>query len=92
MKPRILAAVMLLMLCFSATANADQWWGPFTAQGFGATEAIAAEGAVYTMDGYAEVWAENNPNGQEVVVVVGDTNWDLPLYEITFWIVTIEMP
>ena len=92
MRPRILAAVMLLMLCFSATTNADQWWGPFTAEGYGATEPIAAAAAVYSMDGLADAWAESNPTGLEVFVVVGETNWDMPLYEITFWIVTIEMP
>lgn len=92
MRPRILAAVMLLMLCFSATTNADQWWGPFTAEGYGAGEKTAATAAVYSMNGLADAWDFKGPIGQQVFVVVGDTNWDMPLYEITFWIVTIEMP
>ena len=28
----------------------------------------------------------------ELLVIIGDTNWDNPEYEITFWILVIDLP
>ena len=92
MRFRIVTVMMLLMLCFSATANADQWYGEFYADGFGLTESEAAANAQDSLDAFVTGWEAILEPGQEILVVVGETSWDDPIYTITFWVVVLDSP
>jgi hypothetical protein len=92
MRARVLAAVLLLMLCFSATSNADQRWGPYTAEGIGFEEAVAAEGAINSMNAFVDWFESSLGPGHEALVMVGSTSWDVPIFEIEFWILVLDNP
>lgn len=90
MRLRIVAFAMLLMLCLTTAANADQWFGPFLADGIGMTERSGAKNANQTLDKIVLSWAESLKPGQEAMVVISEVNWDKPIYSIEFWIVVID--
>ena len=87
MRPRFCAAVLLLCLAFASSANGDQWYGMYTAVGTGLNQADAAQDAVTAIDEFVDSWEETLEPGQEIKVVYGSTEWDLPFYTINYWIV-----
>lgn len=91
MRPRIVAFAMLLMLCFAAAANADQWYGPFQADGIGMSERMAANNAHQTLDNIVEGW-KKSMEGKEAMVVINQVDWDFPVYTIEYWIVVVDSP
>ena len=93
MRPRFLTTmIVLLMLCFSSAANADQLWGEFYADGIGLTEAEAAAAAQDSLDLVIDAWEDELEPGQEIFIIIGDNSWDFPVYTITYWVLVVDAP
>ncbi len=62
---------------------------PYYAEGFGLTQAEAADAALQSMDAAVDAIRELLPPGQEAVVVINHTAWNPPTYTITFceWVI-----
>ncbi len=93
MKPRIIVAAMFMLMCFAGVINANEYYGPYTASGMGLDPQVAAANAGDAMDVFVEAFrAASLGPGEEAVVLVTGTDWDMPEYTITFWIQVIPAP